>query len=112
VYAALSAGDVEAALSNFDESIEWWTAGTSTIGGTYRSKAEVLEMLGKLAEKSMTTTPDRFLADGDDVVVLTQVTAGGKSWPGVDVLTLRGGKIVKGRSFGDTALLEKVVGTK
>ncbi len=60
----------------------------------------------------MTTTPSSFLADGDVVVVLTQVTAGGESAPQADVLTFRDGKMVKAQSFGDTALQERVFGTK
>ncbi len=111
-YAAFAAGDLETALSVMDDSIEWWLAGDSAISGTYRGKAEVTAMLAKLAEKSFTASPSQFLADGDDVVVLTQDTAGGESWREADVYTFRDGKIVKGQSFGDTAKLEKVFGTK
>ena len=71
-----------------------------------------MEMLGKLAEKSFTTTPDRFFADGDDVVVITQITAGGESGLQADVLTYRNGKLVKAQSITDTALQERVYGKK
>jgi uncharacterized protein len=111
-YAAFAAGDLETALSDFDDSIEWWLAGNSTISGTYRGKAEFTEELAKLAEQSLTTTPSRFLADDDVVVVLTQVTAGGESWPEADVLTFRDGKIVKAQTFGDSAMQERVFDTK
>ena len=86
--------------------------GNSTVSGTYRGKAEVTELFAKMAEKSLTTTPSRFLADGDVVVVLTQVTAGGESAPQADVFTFRDGKVVKVQSFGDTAMQERVFGTK
>jgi uncharacterized protein len=69
-------------------------------------------MFAKLAEQSVTTTPSRFLADGDVVVILTQVTAGGESAPQADVATFRDGKIVKAQNLGDTAMLERVFGTK
>ena len=69
-------------------------------------------MFAKLAEKSFTTTPSRFLADDDVVVVLSQVTAGGESAPQADVLTYRDGKIVKVQDFADTAMFERVYGTK
>ncbi|MGZ4510807.1 MAG: nuclear transport factor 2 family protein [Mycobacterium sp.] len=111
-YAAYSTGDVATALSNFDDDIEWFVNGNSKVSGTYRGKAEVLEMLAKLAEKSFTTAPRRFLADGDDVVVLTQSTAGGESGHQVDVYTFSNGKIVKAESFGDTAMTERVYGRK
>jgi hypothetical protein len=111
-YAAFAAGDLETALSDFDDSIEWWLAGNSAISGTYRGKAEFTELLAKLAEQSLTTTPSRFLADDDVVVVLTQVTAGGESWPEADVLTFRDGKVVKAQTFGDSATQERVYGTK
>jgi hypothetical protein len=53
-----------------------------------------------------------FLADGDVVVILTQVTAGGESAPQADVATFRDGKIVKEQNLGDTAMFERVYGTK
>ena len=98
-YAAYAAGDVETALSVFDDNIEWSIPGNSTLSGTYRGKGQFMEMLGKLAEKSFTTTPDRFFADGDDVVVITQITAGGESGLQADVLTYRNGKLVKAQSI-------------
>ena len=111
-YAAYGAGDVETALSDFDDDFEWVVPGNSTISGTYRGKDEFMELLGKIAEKSFTTTPERFFADGDDVVVLTRVTAGGESALQADVLTYRNGKLVKAQGIADTALYERVWGTK
>ena len=111
-YAAFAAGDIETVLGIFDDDIEFVAPGNSAISGSYRGKAEVTEWFAKLAEQSLTTTPSRYLADGDDVVVFTQVTAGGESAPSVDVLTFRGGKAVKIQTFGDTAMQERVFGTK
>ena len=111
-YAAFSAGDLETAMDNWDDNIEWVVPGNSTMSGTYRGKAEATGMLMKMAEKSFTSAPSRFLADGDVVVVLTQVTAGGESAPQADVMTIRDGKIVKAHSLGDTAMQERVWGTK
>ena len=53
-------GDVEAALSDFDDDIEWTIPGNSTISGTYRGKDKFMELLGKLAEKSFSTKPRPF----------------------------------------------------
>lgn len=111
-YAAFSAGDLETALGTVADNIEWEVPGNSKLSGTYRGKAEVTDFLMKLAEKSFTTAPSRFLADDDVVVVLTQVTAGGESAPQADAYTFRDGKAVKSQTLGDTAMQERVWGTK
>ena len=111
-YDAYAAGDIETALADFDDDIEWVVPGNSAISGTYRGKDQFMEMLGKLAEQSFTTRPERFFADGDDVVVLTSITAGGQSALQADVLTYRNGKLVKALSIADTAMQEEVYGRK
>ena len=111
-YAAFSAGDLETALGTVADNIEWVVPGNSNLSGTYRGKAQVTEFLMKLAAKSFTTAPTRFLADDDVVVVLTQVTAGGESAPQADAYTFRDGKAVKSQTLGDTAMQERVWGTK
>ena len=85
---------------------------TAAISGVYRGKDKFMELLGKLAEKSFTTTPERILGDGDDVVVITKITAGGESGLQADVLTYRSGKLMKALSIADTALQERVFGRK
>ena len=111
-YAAFAEADLEAVLRIFDDDIEFVVPGTSAVSGTYRGKAEVTEFFAKVAEQSFTTTPSRFIADDDVVVVLTQVTAGEESAPQADVITFRDGKAAKVQSYGDTALQERVFGTK
>jgi len=110
-YEAYGAGDVETALADFDDNIEWSIPGSSAISGDYRGKDQFMQLLGKLAEKSFTTTPERILGEGD-VVVITKITAGGESGLQADVLTYRSGKLVKAVSIADTALQERVFGTK
>jgi ketosteroid isomerase-like protein len=111
-YEAYGAGDVETALIDFDDNIEWSIPGHSTISGDYRGKDKFMELLGKLAEKSFTTTPERIVGDGDDVIVITKITAGGESGLQADVLTYRDGKLAKAVSIADTALQERVFGSK
>ena len=56
--------------------------------------------------------PSRFLSDDDVVVVLSIVTASGESAPQADAYSFRDGKIVKAQSFADTAMQERIYGTK
>lgn len=111
-YAAFSKGDVDTALANLADDIEWVVPGNSTLSGTYRGKDEVLGFWMKLAEKSFVTSPEYFLADEERVVVLTSTTADGQSADSVDVLTFRDGKVVKFQTAGDTALQERIWGSK
>ena len=111
-YAAFAAGDLEAALKDFDDDIEWVQPGNSVVSGTYHGKGEVAELLAKFAGKQFATTPNRFVGDGDVVVVLTDVTIEGENAVGADVFTFRDGKIVKAESFGDTSTMERIFGVK
>jgi ketosteroid isomerase-like protein len=111
-YDAFTAGDLEAALNVFDDSAEWIINGESMIGGTYRGKAELAELFMRLAEKSTQVETKRFLADGEVVMVLTQVTVGAETADEADVFEFRDGKVVKVHSFGDTAMQERIFGSK
>ncbi|HET7073308.1 MAG TPA: nuclear transport factor 2 family protein [Mycobacterium sp.] len=111
-YAAFAAGDLETALSVFDDSVEWTINGQSTIGGTYHGKNELTDLLMRLSEKTTKVETKRFLADGDVVIALTEVTAGAETGPEADVFEFRDGKVVRALSLGDTALQERVFGSK
>jgi ketosteroid isomerase-like protein len=110
-YAAFATGDAEEAMSKLADDVEWIVPGESAVSGSYRGKEQVAGLWMKVAEKSLTTTPQRILGDDEVVVVLTQVTAGGESWDAADVLTFRDGKAVKIQSTADTAKQAKVFGT-
>ena len=111
-YAAFSAGDAGAAMARIADDVEWITPGNSAISGTLRSKQEVGALWAKLAEKGFATSPQHWFSDEDRVVVLTQITVGGEQADAADVLTYRDGKLVKFQTAGDTALLERVFGSK
>ena len=111
-YAAFSAGDAEGAMRDFDDDIEWISPGNNALSGTYRGRAEIGAFFAKIAEKPFATTPSRFIADGDDVVVLTKVTVGDESASGADLYTFRDGKVLRAENFSDTAMMERVYGTK
>ena len=111
-YAAFNAGDLETALSVFADTVQWTIGGQSVISGTYHDKHELSGLLAQLGQKSTSVKTKTFLADGDYVVVLTEVTAGGETSEEADVFEFRDGKIVKAHSFGDTALQERIFGSK
>ena len=111
-YAAFSSGDVETVMDLFDDDIEWVQPGKSLISGTYRGKAEVMELFGELAEKMLTVKVNGLVAEGDTVVALTEVSVGGETGQNADVFTVRDGKTVRAQVHGDTAMLERVFGTR
>ena len=111
-YAAFTAGDVETVMSLFDDDVERVQPGESAVSGTYHGKAEVMEYMGRLAERSVTVKLIRLLAEGDTVVAITEVSAGGETGEDADVFTIRDGKTVRAEMHGDTALLERVFGKK
>jgi uncharacterized protein len=111
-YAAFSAGDAETAMARIADDVEWITPGNSAISGTVHGKQDVAGLWAKLTEKGFTTSPQYWFSDEDRVVVLTQVTIGGEQADSADVLTYRDGKLVKFQTAGDTALLERVFGSR
>jgi ketosteroid isomerase-like protein len=111
-YAAFNAADPEATMAVFDDNIVWISTGNSVISGTFNGKAELAVLLQRLVGEQTSVAPKEFFADGDVVVALTEVTAGGQTSQEADVWTLHDGKIVKGQIFGDTAMQEKIFGTK
>jgi uncharacterized protein len=111
-YAAFTGGDVDTALANLADDIEWVVPGNSTVSGTYRGKDEVLALWMRLAAKSFVTHPEHFLSDDERVIVLTSTTADGLTADSVDVLTFHDGKVVKFQTASDTALQERIWGSK
>ncbi|MBK5307983.1 MAG: nuclear transport factor 2 family protein [Frankiaceae bacterium] len=111
-YQAFANADLGGATKNMADDIEWIVPGNSSISGTYRGKDEVTKFFVALAGKSFQTKPEHFIADGDHVVVLTRTTADGQEADQADVLTFRDGKVVRFQSAGDTALQEKIWGSK
>lgn len=111
-YAAFSSGDLDTVMSLFDDDIEWVQPGDSAISGTFHGKTEVMEHFGRLAQKDLSVTVKRLIAEGDTVVAITEVTAGGETGEDADVFTIRNGKTVRAEIHGDTALTERVYGKK
>jgi hypothetical protein len=111
-YEAFSSGDMDAVMSLFDDDCEWVQPGQSAVSGTFHGKAEIMEHLGRLAEKGLTVKLNRLIAEDDIVVAITEVTAGGETGEDADVFTVRDGKTVHVDTHGDTALMERIYGKK
>jgi ketosteroid isomerase-like protein len=111
-YAAFSSGDLDTVMSLFDDDCEWVQPGQSSVSGTFHGKSEIMEQFGRLAEKGLTVKVKRLIAEGDTVVAITEVSAGGETGEDADVFTIRNGKTVRAEIHGDTALLERVYGKK
>jgi uncharacterized protein len=84
----------------------------SSISGTLHGRQGVGALWAELAEKGFGTSPQYWFSDEERVVVLTHITVGGEEADSADVLTYRDGKLVKFQTAGDTALLERVFGSK
>lgn len=111
-YAAFSAGDAAGAMADMSDDIEWIPPGNSAISGTVRGKQKVGELWGKFVEQGFETRPQYWFSDDERVVVLTQIRLAGEQADSADVLTFRDGKLVKFQTAGDTALIERVFGTR
>ena len=111
-YAAFSAGDAAGAMENIADDVEWIVPGNSAISGSHRGKQEVGKLWQALGEKGFSVSPEYWFADDERVVVLVHQTLEGNETDVADVLTFRDGKLVKFQSAGDTALLERVFGSK
>jgi hypothetical protein len=77
-----------------------------------RGKQEVGALWAEFAEKGFTTSPQYWLSDDERVVVLAQVTLAGERADSADVLTFHDGNVVKFQTAGDTAMLERIFGSK
>lgn len=111
-YEAFASGDMETVLALFDDNVEWVQPGNSTISGTYHGKGELTGFLARLAEMNVTAKLNRLVADGDVVVAITETTVNGETGHDADVFTIRGGKTTRVAVHTDTALMERIYGTK
>ena len=111
-YEAFISGDAAGAMADIADDIEWITPGNSAISGTRRGKQDVGALWAQLAEKGFSTSPEYWFSDDARVVVLTRISVGGEAADSADVLTFSGGELVKFQTAGDTALLERVFGSK
>ena len=116
-YASFAAGDVPAALAAFADDIEWSEPDGYPLGGTVVGTQAVLEdvfmRLGEIGDH-FAVVPERFVADGDTVVALGNLTWKHKdtgapaSVKMAQVWTFRDGKATTFQQHTDTARVREL----
>ena len=113
LYAALTAGDVDAALALMADDIEWITMMDYKVEG--RGPQKVLEgmLLPAMREwEPYTLTPYEFICDGDKVVSVgrfsgtNRITGKQVEVDYSHIWQIRNGRIIRHRQFIDTGKIE------
>jgi ketosteroid isomerase-like protein len=113
-YLASAAGDLDALRATLAPDIEWTEMAGFPLAGTYRTPegvtSNVMEMLGR-GWDDWIAHDDRYVVDGENVVVLARYTALHKTTQKALAVrvahhfVVRGGLIVRFEQFVDTALV-------
>jgi uncharacterized protein len=113
IYEAFGRGDIPALLSVVADDIDWSIAGPPAVphAGRRRGRQEVEQFFPVLAatEEFEQFEPREYIAQGDQVVVLgylrSRVKATGRTYENewAMVWTLRDGKVLRFRTYEDTA---------
>jgi ketosteroid isomerase-like protein len=113
-YEAFGRGDLQAL--EFAEDVVWVTSDALPLGGETSGRDAVLGNFAQIPNywSEFSVTPERFVEDGDTVVVTGTQKATGKGGsfeaPFAHVLEYRDGKAVRGEFYGDTAKALKALG--
>jgi len=113
-YLASAAGNLAALRATLAPDVEWTEMAGFPLAGTYRTPAgvttNVMEVLGRDWD-DWTAHDDRYVVDGEDVVVLARYTARHRTTGKALAVrvahhfVVRGGLIVRFEQFVDTALV-------
>jgi ketosteroid isomerase-like protein len=118
VFDATAAGDGRPFVDALDDDVRWTIIGMTAWSRTYEGKAAVLaDLLRPLARQlggRNVVSAERFVADGDVVVVEGRnhsVTTSGRAYPNryCWIFVLRAGKIVEITEYTDTQLIAEVL---
>lgn len=118
VYAEISKGNPMPLIEAMADDVCWTLAGSTPFSGTFRGKHEVLEQLfkplGALLENGIAFSPERFVAEGDHVVMQAQgraLTKTGKPYNNVYCVIIRcqNGKLREVTEYMDTELVTRVL---
>jgi ketosteroid isomerase-like protein len=120
IYAEISRGNPQLLLDSMADDIEWTIIGSTTLSGTSRGKQEVIDKLlkpirGRLADGPIVFQPDRFIAEGEYVVMQARGRAtalSGKPYNNTYCIVARivDGKVKEMIDYVDTELITSALG--
>jgi ketosteroid isomerase-like protein len=119
-YAAYGRGDIDAAMENWSDDIEWENPNAQQIPnpGVYKGKDEVRRVLTEIPQlwDDFRLSPDEFYEQGDTVVVLGHIEARAKETgrdvklPFVHIWRMSDGTATRFQNLFDTALAAEALG--
>jgi ketosteroid isomerase-like protein len=107
-YAAFGAMDADGAMKDISDSVEWVVRGDNSLTGTYNGKDEVGGLWMKLLEEGFRTTPKEFIAEGDKVVAVCDISLGEEQAESVNLLSYDSdGRVIRFEAYGGEQLLDR-----
>ena len=120
IYEELSKGNVQTLLENLAEDIQWTIIGTTVLSGSSHGKQEVIDHLlkplrARLADSPIVFSLDRFIAEGEYVVMQAHGRATSKSGKPYNntyciVCRIVDGKVKEMTDYIDTELITSALG--
>ena len=120
VYAEISKRNVQPLLDSMADDIEWTIIGSTVLSGTSRGKQEVIDKLlkplrARLADGPIVFQPERFIAEGEYVVMQARGRAtalSGKPYNNTYCIVCRivDGKLKEMIDYVDTELITTALG--
>ena len=120
IYAQISRGNLQPLLDSMADDIQWTIIGSTAVSGTSRGKQEVIDQLlrpirARLADGPIVFQPDRFIAEGEYVVMQAHGRAtarSGKPYNNTYCIVCRivDGKVKEMIDYVDTELITSALG--
>ena len=120
VYAEISKGNMQPLLDSLADDVEWTIIGSTALSGTSRGKQQVIDKLlkpirARLADGPIVFQPERFIAEGEYVVMQAQGRAtalSGKPYNNTYCIVCRivDGKVKEMIDYVDTELITTALG--
>jgi ketosteroid isomerase-like protein len=121
IYAQISRGNLQPLLDSMADDIQWTIIGSTAVSGTSRGKQEVIDKLlkpvrARLADGPIVFQPERFIAEGEYVVMQAHGRAtalSGKPYNNTYCIVCRivDGKVKEMVDYVDTELITSALGT-
>jgi len=122
IYAEISRGNPQLLLDSMADDIQWTIIGSTALSGTSHGKQEVIDKLlkplrARLADGPIVFQPDRFIAEGEYVVMQARGRAtarSGKPYNNTYCIVCRivDGKVKEMIDYVDTELITSALGAQ